>query len=36
MMHRPRAKREAQVLLIEPAGEPNTGDSATAAKKPHI
>ncbi len=26
-IHRPRAAQEAQVLLIEPAGEPNSGDS---------
>ncbi len=36
MRHRPRAAREAKVLLIEPAGTPNTGDPATAAKKAHI
>lgn len=36
MEHRPRAATEAKVLLIEPVGEPNTGDAATAAKKPHI
>lgn len=36
MEHRPRAVSEARVLLIEPAGEPNTGDPATAAKKPRI
>lgn len=34
--HRPRAITEAKVLLIEPTGEPNTGDPATAAPKPHI
>lgn len=34
--HRPRAKHEAEVLLIEPKGEPNTGDPATAAKKPKL
>lgn len=34
--HRPRAETEARVLLIEPAGEPNTGDPATAAPKPRI
>lgn len=34
--HRPRADAECQVLLIEPRGEPNTGDPATAAAKPHI
>lgn len=36
MVHRPRAKDEAQVLLIEPAGVPNTGDPSTASKKPRI
>ncbi|WP_088623415.1 cupin domain-containing protein [Oceanicola sp. 22II-s10i] len=36
MTHRPRAKTEAKVLLIEPKGEPNTGDPATAAAKPRI
>jgi len=34
--HRPRAEREAQVLLIEPKGTPNTGDPATAAQKPRL
>ncbi len=34
--HRPRAAAEAQVLLIEPKGTPNTGDPATAAKKARI
>ncbi|QPH52347.1 cupin domain-containing protein [Pontivivens ytuae] len=34
--HRPRAEAEAKVLLIEPKGEPNTGDPATAAAKPRI
>jgi len=34
--HRPRADRECKVLLIEPKGEPNTGDPATAARKPRI
>ena len=29
--HRPRADGEAHVLLIEPRGTPNTGDSHTAA-----
>jgi mannose-6-phosphate isomerase-like protein (cupin superfamily) len=29
--HRPVAEDEAHVLLIEPAGTPNTGDAATAA-----
>jgi mannose-6-phosphate isomerase-like protein (cupin superfamily) len=34
--HRPRAAAECHVLLIEPKGEPNTGDAATAAPKPRI
>ena len=34
--HRPVADEEAQVLLIEPAGLPNTGDEATAAVKTEI
>ena len=34
--HRPRAEREAHLLLIEPKGTPNTGDPATAAPKPRI
>ena len=34
--HRPRAEGEARLLLIEPKGEPNTGDPATAAPKPRI
>ncbi len=29
--HRPRSDSGASVLLIEPAGTPNTGDPATAA-----
>ena len=37
MVHRPRAEREAKVLLIEPKGEPNTGDAdAPPAAKPRI
>ena len=36
VVHRPRAEREVKVLLIEPKGEPNTGDPATAAPKPRI
>ncbi len=36
LRHRPRAEREAKVLLIEPRGIPNTGDPATAAGKPRI
>ncbi|MEO8244319.1 MAG: cupin domain-containing protein [bacterium] len=36
MQHRPRAVVETHVLLIEPAGTPNTGDAATAAVKVRI
>ncbi len=37
MVHRPRAEAEVKVLLIEPKGEPNTGDSGvTPAPKPRI
>ncbi len=37
VVHRPRADQEAKVLLIEPTGEPNTGDSGVeAALKDHI
>jgi mannose-6-phosphate isomerase-like protein (cupin superfamily) len=31
--HRPVAKEEVHLLLIEPAGTPNTGDSTTAAPR---
>ncbi|MFM9940761.1 MAG: cupin domain-containing protein [Hyphomicrobiaceae bacterium] len=31
--HRPVAREEAHVLLIEPTGTPNTGNAATAAKR---
>ncbi|MFO1038088.1 MAG: cupin domain-containing protein [Geminicoccaceae bacterium] len=31
--HRPVAEEEVHLLLIEPAGTPNTGDPATAAVK---
>lgn len=31
--HRPVAEEEVHLLLIEPAGVPNTGDAATAAEK---
>jgi mannose-6-phosphate isomerase-like protein (cupin superfamily) len=31
--HRPVARDEAHLLLIEPAGTPNTGDAATAAPR---
>ena len=34
--HRPVAAEEAHLLLIEPAGTPNTGDPATAATKETI
>ena len=37
VVHRPRAEHEAKVLLIEPKGEPNSGDSGQpAAAKDHI
>ena len=31
--HRPRAADEAQILLIEPTGTPNSGDPLTAARR---
>ena len=34
--HCPVAEEEAEVMLIEPAGTPNTGDPATAVDKPRI
>ena len=34
--HRPRAENEAHLMLIEPAGTPNTGDPATAVEKPRL
>ncbi len=34
--HRPVARSEAHLLLIEPAGTPNTGDPATAVTKVSI
>jgi mannose-6-phosphate isomerase-like protein (cupin superfamily) len=34
--HRPVAEEETHILLIEPAGTPNTGDPATAAAKHRI
>jgi len=34
--HCPVANEEAELLLIEPCGTPNTGDPATAAKKVEI
>ena len=37
VVHRPRAEAEVKVLLIEPVGEPNSGDAdVTAAAKAHI
>ena len=37
VIHRPKAQSEAKVLLIEPKGEANTGDSGhTPAPNPHI
>ena len=37
VVHRPRAVEEVEVLLIEPKGEPNTGDSnREPAAKPRI
>ncbi|MBB5516880.1 mannose-6-phosphate isomerase-like protein (cupin superfamily) [Rubricella aquisinus] len=34
--HRPVARGEAHLLLIEPRGTPNTGDADTAVHKPEI
>lgn len=31
--HRPRAKEEAHIVLIEPTGTPNSGDPLTAAPR---
>jgi len=37
VVHRPRADQECKVLLIEPKGEPNSGDAdRVPAPKPHI
>jgi len=37
VIHRPRADKEVKVLLIEPKGEPNSGDAdVPAAAKDHI
>ena len=33
LKHRPVAKEEVHILLIEPAGTPNTGEPATAASR---
>jgi mannose-6-phosphate isomerase-like protein (cupin superfamily) len=35
-MHRPVADEEVHVMLIEPVGEPNSGDPASAATKVRI
>jgi mannose-6-phosphate isomerase-like protein (cupin superfamily) len=34
--HRPRAREETHLLLIEPTGTPNTGDERTAAPRREI
>lgn len=34
--HRPVARGEAHLLLIEPRGTPNTGDPTTAVHKPEV
>ena len=34
--HRPVARQEAHLMLIEPSGTPNTGDPETAVSKPVI
>ncbi len=37
IVHRPKADQEVKVLLIEPKGEPNSGDSGRPpAPKPYI
>lgn len=37
VVHRPRAEREVKVLLIEPKGEPNSGDAdRVPAPKPRL
>ncbi|MEP3245436.1 MAG: cupin domain-containing protein [Sneathiella sp.] len=37
VVHRPRAENEVKVLLIEPKGEPNSGDSGREpAPKPRL
>ena len=37
VVHRPRAEKEVKVLLIEPKGEPNSGDAdRTPAAKPRL
>jgi mannose-6-phosphate isomerase-like protein (cupin superfamily) len=34
--HRPRAAEPAEILLIEPAGTPNTGDSTEREAAPEV
>lgn len=34
--HCPVAEEEAELLLIEPSGTPNTGDATTAAQRENI
>lgn len=34
--HKPYAEKEAHILIMEPAGTPNTGDPETAVHKPKI
>ena len=34
--HRPVADEQCELLLIEPAGTPNTGDESSAAEEPWI
>ena len=34
--HRPRASEPAEILLIEPSGTPNTGDSTERAAAPEV
>jgi hypothetical protein len=33
VQHRPIAREETHILLIEPTGTPNSGDPATAAPR---
>ena len=34
--HRPRADEETEIVLIEPVGTPNTGDSTERAAAPEV
>ena len=36
VQHRPVAREEAHLLIIEPTGTPNTGDAETAVTKEYI